>query len=198
LRGTNGAFGLEEITLDILRLLEQLDKMVLEEPKIWGPITWGLNHDDVKMQIAKIRASLPQELKQAVAKVRESERIVDSAKEDAVQTIEQARREADRLLEDTKKEVEKMIAEAQVRQERMVSESEIIKLAKAQADEIRNLADRDAVQLRRGAEKYALDILGQLENVTGKIIRSVEEGKAQLDRPSPESAVIAPRERIRV
>lgn len=188
--------------MDILRLLEQLDDMVVQRPKtlLVGPLTWGLNKDEVSMQIAKIRASLPAELKQAVAKVRESERIVDSAREDADKTTEQARREAQRLVEEAHKEVERMMESARVQQERMVNDSEILRIAKAQADEIRNMADRDAVHMRRSSEKYAYDVLSQLENVAGKVMTAIERGKQDLDRPAPEAiaANSTPRERIKV
>lgn len=187
--------------MDILRLLEQLDDMTVERPKtlVLSPLTWGLNKDEVRMQIAKIRASLPNELKQAVAKVRESERIVDSAREDATQTLEVARRDGVKLVEEAKAEAAKILEAARIQQERMVAENEVLRIAKAQADEIRNAADRDAVQTRRGAEKYAYDILVQLENVTGKVISAIDRGKQELDRPNQEALpTSSPRERVRV
>lgn len=184
--------------VDILRLLEQLDEMVLEKPKRFLGFVWGMNDDEVKMQIAKIRASLPSEIKQAVAKVRESERIVDSAKEDAEQTLEQARREGERSIQEARREAEQIVEAARLQQQRMVAENEILKIAKAQADEIRNLADRDAVAMRRGAEKYAHDVLSKLEDVTGKVMNAVEMGKRDLERPIPDHAVATPRERVKV
>ena len=68
--------------MDILRLLDELSQLI-ENSNHWGPVTWGLDRDEISMQIAKVRASLPQELKVAVSTVRESERILDSAKEGA-------------------------------------------------------------------------------------------------------------------
>lgn len=184
--------------MDILRLLEQLDEMVLEKPKRFMGGVWGLNSDDVKMQIAKIRASLPAEIKQAVAKVRESERIVEGAKEDASQTVESAKREAERTLLEARREAEQIVEAARVQQQRMVAESEILKIAKAQADEIRNMADRDAVTMRRNSEKYAFDVLCKLEDVAGKVINAVDRGKQDLERPMPEHAVVPVRERVKV
>lgn len=185
-------------TLDILRLLEQLDEMVLEKPKRFMGFVWGLDEDEIKMQIAKIRASLPAEIKQAVAKVRESERIVEGAKEDASQTLESAKRDAERTLLESRKEAEQIVEAARVQQQRMVAESEILKIAKAQADEIRNMADRDAVTMRRNSEKYAFDVLCKLEDVAGKVINAVDRGKQDLEKPLPEHAVVQTRERIKV
>jgi F0F1-type ATP synthase membrane subunit b/b' len=184
--------------VDILRLLDNLTELI-EKPKSAGPVTWGLNRDEIGMQIAKIRASLPNELKQAVQTVRESERIVDSAREDATMTLEAGKKEAERILADARKEAEKIVEHARVQQERMVHESEILKLAKAQSEEIRNSADREAVQMRRGAETYAYDVLTQLEGVVTKVMNSVERGKNEIDRSGDHAAVQhQPRERARV
>lgn len=185
---------------DILRMLQELHDQIVDQPKYFGKIGYGINRDEISIQIAKIRASLPNELKEASAKVRESERIVDTAKVDANATVEAARREAERALVDAKREAERIVEQARVQQERLVSESEILKLAKAQAEEIRNVADRDAAQVRRGAEKYAHDVLVQLEGVVAKVMGVVEKGRQDLERPS-EAVVSAPareRERVRV
>jgi cell division septum initiation protein DivIVA len=183
--------------VDILRLLDNLTELI-EKPKSVGPVTWGLNRDEIGMQIAKIRASLPNELKQAVQTVRESERIVDSAREDATMTLEAGKKEAERILTDARKEAEKIVEHARVQQERMIHESEILKLAKAQSEEIRNSADREAVQMRRGAETYAYDVLTQLEGVVTKVMNSVERGKNEIDRSGDHAVVQQPRERARV
>jgi cell division septum initiation protein DivIVA len=167
--------------MDILRLLEDLKKLI-EEPRSWGPVTWGLDKDEISMQIAKIRASLPQELKAAVSTVRESERIIDTAREDASMTLETARKEAERIVTDAKADADRILEQARLQQERMVADSEILKLSKAQSEEIRSAADRDSVQMRRGAEKYAYDVLSQLEGVVGKVMTTIERGKSEMGR----------------
>lgn len=186
--------------MDILRILDQLHTLAVEQPKTYLGVTFGLNKDEVSMQIAKVRASLPNELKAAVATVRESERIVDSAREDASMTVESAKKEADRVIAEAQKEASRIIDQAKIQQERMIAESEILKLSKAQSEEIRGSADRDAIQMRRGAEKYAYDVLCQLEGVVGKVMTTIDRGKAEMQpaRP-PENAIIPQaRERTRV
>lgn len=182
--------------MDILRLLEELNGLI-EGTQHFGPITWGLNRDEISMQIAKIRASLPQELKTAVSTVRESERIIDSAREDATNTLGNARKEADRIAAEARNEAQRILDEAKLQQERMIAESEILKLSKAQSEEIRNAADRDAVQMRRGAEKYAYDVLSQLEGVVGKVMTTIERGKTEIQRTDT-PPVPLPREKARV
>jgi len=182
--------------MDILRLLDDLSQLIDQTPA-FGPITWGLNRDEISMQIAKIRASLPQELKTAVNTVRESERIIDTAKEDATMTLESAKKEAERILIEARRESERIIDQGKIQQERMIAESEILKLSKAQSEEIRNAADRDAVNMRRGAEKYAYDVLSQLEGVVGKVMTSIEKGKQEVNRADT-PAQLLPREKARV
>ena len=180
--------------MDILRLLDNLSETI-EKPKAIGRTIIGLDRDEVAMQISKIRASLPNELKQAVQTVRETDRIMDTAREDAQMTLENAKREAEMVLAEARKEAERIVEHAQSQQERMINESEILKLAKAQSEEIRNAADRDAIQIRRGAEKWAYDTLTQMENVASKVLSMVERGKQEIDRT--EHAVVQPRERER-
>jgi cell division septum initiation protein DivIVA len=187
-----------EKTLDILKMLEHLHETVVDKPRriVSRQLLWGLDPDEASMQIAKIRASLPTELKQAVTVTRESERIVESAREDASLTIESAKRESERIVSDARREAERLVEQARIQQQQMISESEILKLTKAQCEEIRNAAEREASQLKRGAEKYAFDVLTQLENVAAKVMTNIDRGKAELGRA--DAAAQPGRERARV
>jgi cell division septum initiation protein DivIVA len=183
--------------MDILRLLDELSNLIVDAHH-FGPVTWGLDRDEISMHIAKVRASLPQDLKTAVNTARESERILDTAKEDANLTIEAARKEGERMLSEAKKECDRIIEQARLQQERMVHESEILKLSKAQSEEIRNSADRDAMTMRRGAEKYAHDVLLQLEGVVGKVMTNIERGKQEMQPPQAPAPIPDKRERSRL
>lgn len=182
-------------------MLELLHETAVEKPRtLIGPLVFGLDKEEVAMQIAKIRASLPSEVKQAANLTRESERIVETAREDADQTRTNAEREAQRVIEEAKAEAERLLEAARLEQQRMVGESEILKIAKAQSEEIRVAADREAVTLRRGAEDYAFDVLSRLEGVVGKAMTAIEKGKSEMNRngePTP-APVAAVRERARV
>ncbi len=188
-------------TMDILRMLEQLHELAVESPKSLGPIIWGLNRDEIAMQIAKIRASLPNEVKQAASLTRESERIVEGAREDAKAIIENANRDALRITQEAQAEADRLMEQAKLSQQQLVGESEILKLAKAQAEEVRLSADRDSMGMRRGAEDYAFAVLNRLEGILGKAIGTVEDGKRELDRaatpPLPVADVEETRERVR-
>lgn len=182
--------------MDILRILDRINELAVAKPKQIGPICWGLDKEEIAIQLAKVRASLPTELKAAVQTVRESERIVDSARVDATMTIENAQREADRIVAEAKREAELILEQARLQQERMVNESEILKLAKAQSEEIRNAAERDAREMRRGAEQYASNLLEQLENAMTRVIGTIVKSREELER-APESAVVQVRDRVK-
>lgn len=184
--------------MDVLRILDDLNTLIVDKPKHIGPVTWGLDRDEITMQITKIRASLPNEVKAAAATVRDAEQIMNRAHEDAKKTTDNGQKEADRILAEARKEAERVIEQARLQQERMIDESEILKLSKAQSEEVRNAAERDATQMRRGAEQYARDVLNQLEGVVGKVMTTIERGKQEMTRPElPAQAVVREKEKVR-
>ena len=178
--------------MDILRLLADLESMI-DRPREFLGIVFGLNRDEITMQISKIRASLPQELKNAASTMRESDRILEEARTDATGILDNARKEAERIHAEARAEAERTMDQARLQQQQLVAESEILKLSKSQSEEIRAAADREALSMRRGAEKYSYDVLTQMEGVLGKAITAIERGKSEI---APEKAAVpAPREK---
>jgi vacuolar-type H+-ATPase subunit H len=179
----------KEQSLDILRMLENLHEVAVEKPRtLFGPLAWGVNKEEIAMQIAKIRASLPNELKQAVTVTRESERIVENAKEDALMTIERAKRESERMIAEARQEADRIIDQARLQQEHMIAESELVQLATQKGNEVYRMAEREATHIRRGAEGYAVDVLTQVESVVSKIMSTIERGKAEMQQRPRERA----------
>jgi len=187
--------------MDILTELDDLRKLAVEQPRtlLIPGLTWGLHQEEIDMHIVKIRSMLPDEVKAAAVTVRDSDRIIQQANQDAHSIIENSKREADRIVNEARQEAERVVEQDRLQQERMISESEVLKLAKAQSEEIRNAADRDSVQMRRGAEKYAVDVLTQLETVVGKVATTIERGKQDLKTPDPiqNGVIVREREKVR-
>lgn len=183
--------------MDILRVLEQLQEMV-EKPRTFGPLTFGFNKEELTMQIAKVRATVPQEMKQAVHTVRESERLIGSAREDANMTLENARKEAKRIVEEAARESERILEQTRIQQERLLAENEILKLAKSQSEELRHQADRDAKAMQREADRYAMDVLVRLERVVSNAMAVIDKGKKELDTGAQQVSLPAGREKTRV
>ncbi len=187
-----------DYSIDVMRLLDNL-KQELRRPKSFMGITFGFNQDDMSMQVDKIRASLPRDLRDAASLAKESERLVETAKEESESLLAQARREAASIKDDAQKEADRIIEQGKIQQSQLVSESEVLKIAKAQADEIRNTVERDAREVKRGADKYAYDVLSSLEGVVGRVLATVEKGRSDLAPVSEKAAVAADgRERTKV
>jgi cell division septum initiation protein DivIVA len=168
--------------VDIVQDLELL-KEHIEDAKQFLGVTFGLNKGDCLTLIQKVTKTLPDQVKEAVAITRDSDRIVAGAREDADKTLERAEAEAEKIKEDARRQAEQVIDLAKKEREQMLQENEIYKLAKVQGDKMRSDAEADAAKVKRGAEDYALHVLFQLENVVGKVAGTIERGRSELQKP---------------
>lgn len=188
---------MKEMT-DLYKMLEQLHEVAVVKPRSIGSIAFGLQKDEIAMQIAKIRASLPKEVRTAENVAREKDRIVDAAHTDATQIMESAERDAQGLREASTRERDDMLALAQQERANLVAEHEIVRLAKVQAEEIRNAAEQDASLTRRGAEDYAFTILQKIEGLASKIQTSARDGMNEINHsePQPPLAITVARDAV--
>lgn len=170
----------KDFTIDVLRLLDNL-KALAEKPRVFMGLALGYDKEELVIQIEKIRASLPRDVKDAASLTREMDRIMESANQDAMTTLDQAKRESERLVVEAKREAERILEQARLQQEQMIEESEVLKLAKAQSEELRNAAERDCQQMRRGADEYAYDQMRRLADHLGRMLSSAERAKAELE-----------------
>lgn len=169
--------------MEVVRALEELREHI-ESPRQFLGITFGLNKAECAVLIRRIHALLPEQVKQAAVITRESERIVDSAKEDATMTLERAKSEAARIVEEARREAEKIFQQAQAERDKMLNQNEILRLAKDQAEKVRGDAEQEAARLKRSADDYALDVLARLETSVSKVMGAIERGKSELQRPT--------------
>lgn len=189
---------MKEMT-DLYKMLEQLHEVAVEQPRAIGNIAFGLKRDEIAMQIAKIKASLPKEVRTAENVAREKERIVEQAVEEAAGILERAQAEAQSLREAAALERDELLRAANAERERLVEEHEVLRLAKTQAEEIRLAAEQDASLTRRGAEDYAYTILKKLDSLGTKIQSHAREGMTDLERAEqqPQLAIAVAREKAR-
>jgi dsDNA-specific endonuclease/ATPase MutS2 len=120
--------------------------------------------------IDQLRASVPEEVRQAKRITEESGRIT-----------ERAREEADAIT-----------ARAQEQAAQMLEERELVKMAQQRARELLDAANDEAVEVRRGADEYAAGVLIRLEGECIKALTSIKRGIDMLDDrhrlPEPPSA----------
>ena len=109
--------------------------------------------------IDQLRASVPDEVRQAKRVTEEAGRITDRAREEADRIVGRAQEQAAVLIE----------------------ERELVKIAEERAGEILDAAQREAAEVRRGADEYAAGVLIRLEGECIKALTSIKRGIDMLD-----------------
>ena len=144
--------------MDIMALIDRIEEVMDNSRTV--PLMRGrlIDIDKVYEIIDEIRASFPDELKQARWIVKERQEM-----------IEEAEKEANRILE-----------EARDRADAMASEQEVVKRANEQAGSVLDAARQQEREIRLGAEDYADEMLANLEVNLGKLLTAVQRGRDRL------------------
>jgi cell division septum initiation protein DivIVA len=150
----------EGFDLDVNGLLDKLENLVASSGRI--PLTAKVlvDEDAIYEIIDDIRASLPEELKQAKIIAKERERLV-----------EEARRES-----------EQVIAEAKLKASKLAEESYVVEEARVKAQEIIEKAKGISQEIVDGAKGYADDLLADVLANVEKIVAGVQKGREELKR----------------
>lgn len=168
--------------VDIFRLLDQLEELPEKARHLPFNTLVGFDHEQFYYLVLKVRANLPEDMKKAQRVARDSERIVDEARDVATHQLETGRVEAGKLLEESKGEATRIIENARLQAASMIDNSEVNKMATVQAHEIIRSAETEASEIRKGADEYAKDVLLNLESVMNKAIATVQRGRETLDK----------------
>src|ERR1700739_5009703 len=123
--------------MDVLVLIDKLDDLVHNARAV--PLTGQVRVDKEEIYdiLDQMRATIPEEIKQARWIVKERQE----------------------MLAEAKREAERIVKEARERQERMVSEEEITKQAERAAEDIIEDARGREREIRLGADGYAGGVL---------------------------------------
>ena len=144
--------------MDVLVLIDKLDDLVHNAKPV--PLTDQVRVDKEEIYdiLDQMRATIPEEIKQARWIVKERQE----------------------MLAEAKREAERIVKEARERQERLVSEEEITKQAERAAEDIIEDARGREREIRLGAEDYADEMLANLEVNLGKLLTAVQRGRDRL------------------
>ncbi len=144
--------------MDIMALVDRIEESMDNARSM--PLTRSRLVDVEKVYeiIDEVRASFPDELKQARWIVKERQEM-----------IEEAEKESNRILED-----------ARDRADSMASEQEVVKRAQEQAASLIDAARQQERDIRLGAEDYADEMLANLEVNLGKLLTAVQRGRDRL------------------
>jgi cell division septum initiation protein DivIVA len=144
--------------MDVLVLIDKLDDLVHNAKQV--PLTDQVRVDKEEIYdlLDQMRATIPEEIKQARWIVKERQE----------------------MLAEAKREAERIVKEGRERQERLISDEEIVKAAERAAEDIIEDASAREREIRLGAEDYADEILDTLETNLSKFIAAVQRGRERL------------------
>jgi len=144
--------------MDVLVLIDKLDDLVHNARPV--PLTdqVRVDREEIYDLLDQMRATIPEEIKQARWIVKERQE----------------------MLEEAKRESERVVREAREQQARLVSDAEVTKQAERAADEIVEDARSREREIRLGAEDYADEILSTLEVNLQKFTAAVQRGRDRL------------------
>jgi cell division septum initiation protein DivIVA len=154
--------------MDVLVLIDKLDDLVHNARPV--PLTdqVRVDREEIYDLLDQMRATIPEEIKQARWIVKERQE----------------------MLAEAKREAERIIRESKDQQQRMISDEEITKEAERAADQIVEDARAQERQIRLGAEDYADEILNTLEVNLEKFLAAVRRGRDRLAGREEEPAEI--------
>lgn len=154
--------------MDVLVLIDKLDDLIHNAKQI--PLTENVRVDreEIYDLLDQMRATIPEEIKQARWIVKERQE----------------------MLAEAKREAERIVKEANDEQLRLVSEQEVVKQAENHAEDIVEEARAREREIRLGAEDYADDILNTLEVNLEKFLAAVQRGRDRLAGRDHENAEI--------
>ena len=154
--------------MDVLVLIDKLDDLIHHAKPV--PLTDQVRVDKEEIYdiLDQMRATIPEEIKQARWIVKERQE----------------------MLAEAKREAERVIKEAREKQDQLISQEEVTRQAERGAEDILEDARSREREIRLGAEDYADDILNTLEINLSKFIAAVQRGRDRLagreEEPAPE------------
>ncbi len=144
--------------MDVLVLIDKLDDLVHNSKQV--PLTDQVRVDKEEIYdlLDQMRATIPEEIKQARWIVKERQE----------------------MLAEAKREAERILTEARERQDQLIAEQEVTREAERAAEDIIEDARAREREIRLGAEDYADDVLHSLEENLSKFISAVQRGRDRL------------------
>ena len=153
--------------MDVLVLIDKLDDLVHNAKAV--PLTdqVRIDREEIYDILDQMRATIPEEIKQARWIVKERQE----------------------MLAEAKREVDRLLAEAREQAVREASQTEIVKIAERQADDIVDDARRSAREMKLEMEDWADNQLQSLEVNMERFLTAVRRGRERLHERSQETVI---------
>ncbi len=139
--------------MDITGRLQQLEELVAEAKSMPLSTSVLVNREEVLELVQEMRASLPEEIKQARWVVKDREQLLTKARKDAEGIIQQALEE----------------------QKRLVSQEEVVKASVHEAERLLDEARGQARQIRLEAEDYMDQKLAAFEATIQRTLEQIAQ-----------------------
>ncbi len=147
--------------MDVLPLIDKLDDLVRNAKHVPLSSEVRVDKEELDDLLDQLRATIPEELKEARWIVKEREEMLAAAG-----------REAERIL-----------GEARERQTQLVVEHHLTGEAELASEDIIDDARAEEGEIRLGAEDYADEILSTFELNLSKFIAAIQRGRERLQGP---------------
>lgn len=187
----------ETITINILRIIDELEQLVEEGKGILGKRL--VPEEDFFSKVQQLRSALPKSMKEAEDLMNKAEAVVKSAQTEADRLINTAERDAEKLVTDARNRSDRAIADAKNQVDRMMNDAEIqinrsteaantkaartTEAADAQAKRTIDEANDRAMHIEENAQKQADALVAENAVTT----RAHEEAEAHLDSANSEA-----------
>jgi hypothetical protein len=148
--------------LDIQHLVDRLEEL-LNNGRHFPLTTRTMIDEDRALEIIdQMRISIPEEVEKARRILRERDRIIAQANEEAARIRELAREKSETLIQ----------------------RDNITQAAQARAGSIIEQSRRDADGIRRDADQYVMDVLSDLEDALNRTLSVVRNGITHVEQQS--------------
>jgi vacuolar-type H+-ATPase subunit H len=148
--------------VDVIKILDEMEELIDSGSRI--PLVGKVlvDADGLLEYMDKIRASLPEEIKQAKFLNLEREKV-----------MVEAQHRADRILEEAANQAKKLI-----------SEEQILRQAQIEAEDLLQQARKTSNEIKQGSRQYANDVLHQMEIHMEKALYIIKKGREELQAQS--------------
>lgn len=155
--------------MDILQLIEELEDEMDDATSIPLSKKVAIDPDTIFEIIKEIRASLPEEIRQAKWVNEERDRILQEANDQAQQLIDQAKQRAAESDQETQKRFNELVNDHRITQEATKKGEAMIEQAKEQSR-----------QIRQSVFAYVDEILSNTQDNLNSVIAELDHNRSEL------------------
>ncbi len=155
--------------MDILQLIEELEDEMDDATSIPLSKKVAIDPDTIFEIIKEIRASLPEEIRQAKWVNEERDHILQEANDQAQQLIDQAKQRAAESDQDTQKRFNELVNDHRITQEATKKGEAMIEQAKEQSR-----------QIRQSVFAYVDEILSNTQDNLNSVIAELDHNRSEL------------------